>query len=109
MYVSSSQCLFLTEMYKYKINESLELLPAREHLWAVENIPDILAIPAVNFRRYRDLKIDDSGDIPYVQVRFLEVFFGLEMGTLMNKKIHSKTLREILKSSKNTSDNSDNR
>ncbi|WP_034762892.1 hypothetical protein [Chryseobacterium gregarium] len=95
-------------MYKYKINESLELLPAGEHLWAVENIPVILNIPAVNFRRYRDLRIDDLGDIPYVEVRRLELFFRLEIGTLMNKKIHSKTLREILKSSKNTTDYSDN-
>jgi len=96
-------------MYKYKINESLELLPPREHLWAVENIPDILGIPAVNFRRYRDLKIDDPNDIPYVEVRLLEAFFGLEMGTLMNKEIQSKTLREILKSSKNTSDSSNSK
>ncbi|WP_051349309.1 hypothetical protein [Chryseobacterium gregarium] len=70
----------------------------------MENIPDIFA---VNFHRYRDLKIDDPGDIPYVEVRLLELLFGLEMGTLMNKKIHSKTLRQILKSSKNTSDSSD--
>lgn len=96
-------------MYKYKINESLDLLPTGEHLWAVENIPEILDIPVVNFRRYRDLKIDDPDDIPYMKVRLLESFFGLEMGTLMNKEIQSKTLREILKSSKNTSDSSNSK
>jgi len=61
-------------MYKYKINESLALLPAREYLWAVENIPEILDITAVNFRRYRDLRIDDRGDIPYLEVRSLDYF-----------------------------------
>lgn len=86
-----------SEPRKYKINECLLKHPVPEHRIAVQRIPGMLGISLNTFHNYRNILIDDVQDIPHEKVRMFEVLFELAPGELLNKVIHGKSLKEIVK------------
>lgn len=71
-------------MHKYKIDEFLENLPAKQNKKLVSQIPGILNISYNTFRNYCKIPLRSKKDIPYACIRKLEILFGMEGGELAN-------------------------
>lgn len=81
---------------KYKINECLLKLPISKYRMAIRLIPKYLRISLNTFHNYRNILLTDNQDIPHEKVVMFEKLFELKPGELLNKRIGSITLRELL-------------
>lgn len=81
---------------KYKINDFLLRLPVPQYREAVKIIPRVLGVSLNTFHNYRNIQLDDQQDIPHEKVILFEKLFELEVGSLINKEIKCKSLKELL-------------
>jgi len=63
----------MKELRKYKIDEMMNKLNLPKYKAALKIIPKTLGIAFNTFHNYRKLKVGDKSDIPYGQVRKLEI------------------------------------
>lgn len=82
---------------KYKINECLLKLPMADYRSAIRFLPKYLGISLNTFHNYRNIRLNDSQDIPHEKVVILERLFELRPGELYNKMIWVKPLRDFIK------------
>ena len=85
------------EPRKYKINECLLRRPVDEHRHAVRIIPKLFGISLNTFHNYRNILWNDSQDIPHEIVVKFEQFFELQCGSLLNKRIRTASLAELVR------------
>ena len=83
-------------MYKYKIHEFMENLTVRQYKFLNKLIPKVIDKSINTFNNYRNLQLEDEGDIPYETVRKLEILFGIEAGGLANYRIEGKNFKELM-------------
>ena len=83
-------------MYKYKIHEFMENLTVRQYKFLNKLIPKVIDKSINTFNNYRNLQLEDEGDIPYETVRKLEILFGIEAGSLANDRIEGKNFKELM-------------
>jgi len=70
----------MKELRKYKIDEMMNKLNLPKYKAALKIIPKTLGIAFNTFHNYRKLKVGDKSDIPYGQVRKLEILFKIKEG-----------------------------
>lgn len=83
-------------MYKYKIHEFMENLTVRQYKFLNKLIPKVIDKSINTFNNYRNLQLQDEGDIPYETVRKLEILFGIDAGSLANYRIEGKNFKELM-------------
>ena len=81
--------------FKYKIDELLKKFSIIQYRLAMRIIPEQLNISAKTFANYRNIKLNDSQDIPHEKVVVLENLFDLEPGKLQNFVVTIKPITEF--------------
>jgi len=81
---------------KYKINECLLKLPISDYRASIRVIPRYMRISLNTFHNYRNILMTDRQDIPHEKVVIFEKLFELRPGELLNSRVKSKTLKELL-------------
>ena len=82
--------------FKYKIDELLKNFSIKQYKLAMQIIPLQLDVSAKTFANYRNIKLNDSQDIPHEKVAILEKLFALQPGELQNFVIVSSSIQEII-------------
>jgi len=82
--------------FKYKIDELLKIFSIIQYKQAMQIIPLQLDVSAKTFSNYRNIKINDSQDIPHEKVAILEKLFALQPGELQNFVIVASSIQEII-------------
>lgn len=83
-------------MEKYKIKSCLNQLTYPEYLIAVKMLPAIIGKSHNTFWNYANMPLDSEKDVPHMVVVKLERFFKLHPGELLNQKIESPTIDQIM-------------
>jgi hypothetical protein len=78
--------------FKYKIDELLKNFSIKQYKLAMQIIPVQLEVSAKTFANYRNIKLNDSQDIPHEKVAILEKLFALQPGELQNFVIAAKPI-----------------
>jgi len=81
--------------FKYKIDELLKKFSITQYRLAMRLIPEQLNISAKTFANYRNIKLNDSQDIPHEKVVMLENLFDLAPGKLQNFVVTIKPITEF--------------
>ena len=87
----------MKQLRKYKIDEIMNNLNLPKYKAALRIIPKTLGIAFNTFHNYRKLKVGDKSDIPYGQVRKLEILFKIKEGSLANFTPECKSLDLLVK------------
>lgn len=83
-------------MDKYKINEYLDKLNAKEYKKAMKIIPKALKVSVNTFHNYRRLQRGASADIPHQKVLIFEALFKVS-GGLENYEIDTPDIHELIR------------
>ncbi|CAM3855958.1 hypothetical protein MUGA111182_13475 [Mucilaginibacter galii] len=81
--------------FKYKIDELLKKFSITQYRLAMRMIPEQLNVSAKTFANYRNIKLNDSQDIPHEKVVILENLFDLAAGKLQNFVVTIKPITEF--------------
>ncbi|MFD1255745.1 hypothetical protein ACFQ3S_02970 [Mucilaginibacter terrae] len=81
--------------FKYRIDEFLNQLPVLQYRHAMRLIPELLDVSPRTFANYRNIKLNDSRDIPHEKVALLEKLFALHPGELQNFVIVASPITEL--------------
>lgn len=81
--------------YKYKINELLNNFSITQYKLAMQIIPQQLEVSVKTFANYRNIKLNDSQDIPHENVVTLENLFDLAPGQLQNFVVKVKPVVKL--------------
>lgn len=81
--------------YKYKIDELLNNFSITQYKLAMRIIPQQLDVSVKTFANYRNIKLNDSQDIPHEKVVTLEKLFDLEPGQLQNFVVRVKPIIKL--------------
>jgi hypothetical protein len=82
-------------IFKYRIDELLNQFPVSQYRLAMKLIPQMLDISPKTFANYRNIKLNDSQDIPHEKVALLEKLFALQPGELQNFVIVASPISEL--------------
>ena len=80
--------------FKYKIDDLLKNFSITHYRLAMRLIPQQLGVSVKTFANYRNIKLNDSQDIPHEKVAILEKLFDLKPGQLQNFVILVKPIIE---------------
>lgn len=83
--------------FKYKIDELLKKFSIIQYRLAMRIIPQELNVSIKTFANYRNIKLNDSQDIPHEKVAILEKIFDLQPGQLQNFVVVAKPITELTK------------
>ncbi|WP_345948341.1 MULTISPECIES: hypothetical protein [unclassified Mucilaginibacter] len=78
--------------FKYRIEELLNQLSVKQYRQAVRLIPQYLAVSPKTFANYRNIRLNDSRDIPHEKVAIMEKLFALQPGELQNFTIDASPI-----------------
>ena len=81
--------------FKYKIDELLKNFSITQYKLAMRIIPQQLGVSVKTFANYRNIKLNDSQDIPHEKVAILEKLFDLEPGQLQNFVVMAKPIIQL--------------
>jgi hypothetical protein len=81
--------------FKYKIDELLKNFSITQYRLAMKVIPQHLGVSIKTFANYRNIKLNDSQDIPHEKVAILEKLLDLQPGQLQNFVILVKPIVEL--------------
>lgn len=82
-------------IFKYRIDELMNQFPVSQYRLAMRLIPQLLDVSPKTFANYRNIKLNDSQDIPHEKVVLLEKLFALEPGELQNFLIVASPISEL--------------
>lgn len=81
--------------FKYKIDELLKNFSITQYKLAMRVIPQHLGVSSKTFFNYRNIKLNDSQDIPHEKVAILEKLFDLKPGQLQNFVVTAKPIIDL--------------
>jgi hypothetical protein len=82
-------------IFKYRIDELMNQFPVLQYRLAMRLIPQLLDVSPKTFANYRNIKLNDSQDIPHEKVALLEKLFALEPGELQNFVIVASPISKL--------------
>lgn len=83
-------------LMKYKLQEIINNLTKSEYSRVIKLIPELIGKCMNTFNSYVRIPLNAKKEIPYVIVRKLEIFFGLEIGGLYNIKIDGSYYKDLI-------------